>query len=77
MAKYEKELKIAGLAPAWRCTVCGFVFYGENPLRGCPKHHSPSGEFIPEKNMCCSPGKGNHLTFSSSMPAPTGQEIRA
>jgi rubredoxin len=49
MAEYEKELKIAGSAPAWKCTVCGFVFHWENPPRGCPKCHSPSGEFIPER----------------------------
>jgi multimeric flavodoxin WrbA len=33
----------------WKCTVCGFVFTGEKPPKGCPNCHSPSGEFIHEK----------------------------
>jgi multimeric flavodoxin WrbA len=33
----------------WKCTVCGFIFTGENPPKGCPNCHSPSGEFIHEK----------------------------
>ena len=32
--------------PEWRCAVCGFVFSGERPPRGCPVCHSPSPEFI-------------------------------
>lgn len=36
----------AGTAVAWRCTVCGFVFSGEKPPKGCPVCHSPSPEFI-------------------------------
>jgi len=35
---------------AWRCTVCGFVFTGEKPPKGCPVCHSPSFEFIPVKD---------------------------
>lgn len=31
---------------AWRCAVCGFVFTGENPPKGCPVCHSQSHEFI-------------------------------
>ncbi len=33
-------------APEWRCAVCGFVFRGERPPKGCPVCHSPSGEFV-------------------------------
>ena len=33
---------------SWRCTVCGFVFTGEMPPKGCPVCHSPSHEFIQE-----------------------------
>jgi multimeric flavodoxin WrbA len=36
-------------AITWKCTVCGFIFAGEKPPRGCPNCHSPSGEFIHEK----------------------------
>lgn len=32
----------------WKCTVCGFLFSGIKPPKGCPNCHSPSGEFIPE-----------------------------
>lgn len=32
---------------AWRCSVCGFVFEGEKPPKGCPVCHSPSPEFAP------------------------------
>lgn len=32
----------------WRCAVCGFVFEGEKPPKGCPVCHSPSGEFLPD-----------------------------
>jgi len=35
---------------SWRCTVCGFVFTGEKPPKGCPVCHSPSFEFIPVKD---------------------------
>jgi multimeric flavodoxin WrbA len=31
----------------WRCAVCGFIFTGEKPPRGCPKCHSSSREFLP------------------------------
>ncbi|MBN1166861.1 MAG: NAD(P)H-dependent oxidoreductase [Methanospirillaceae archaeon] len=31
--------------PSWRCTVCGFVFFGKKPPKGCPRCHSPSREF--------------------------------
>jgi multimeric flavodoxin WrbA len=34
----------------WRCAVCGFVFTGEKPPKGCPVCHSPSNEFIPKKD---------------------------
>ena len=30
---------------SWRCTVCGFIFEGEKPPKGCPVCHSPSPEF--------------------------------
>jgi len=30
----------------WRCAVCGFVFEGEKPPKGCPVCHSPSPEFL-------------------------------
>ena len=32
----------------WRCAVCGFVFEGEKPPKGCPVCHSPSTEFLQE-----------------------------
>jgi len=31
---------------SWRCAVCGFIFEGEKPPKGCPVCHSPSPEFI-------------------------------
>lgn len=31
----------------WRCTVCGFLFAGDRPPRGCPVCHSPAAEFLP------------------------------
>jgi len=39
----------------WKCTVCGFLFTGERPPKGCPHCHSPSGEFIPfhERPVTC------------------------
>jgi multimeric flavodoxin WrbA/rubredoxin len=39
----------------WKCTVCGFLFTGEKPPKGCPHCHSPSGEFIPvhDKPITC------------------------
>lgn len=37
---------VQGAATTWRCTVCGFLFTGERPPRGCPNCHSPSGEFV-------------------------------
>jgi multimeric flavodoxin WrbA len=33
----------------WECTVCGFIFGGEKPPKGCPKCHSSSREFLPVK----------------------------
>jgi multimeric flavodoxin WrbA len=35
-----------GQTISWRCTVCGFVFTGDKPPKGCPVCHSPSNEFI-------------------------------
>jgi len=35
----------------WRCTVCGFVFTGEKPPKGCPVCHSPAHEFIPQREQ--------------------------
>ena len=35
----------------WRCTVCGFVFTGEKPPKGCPVCHSPAHEFILQKEQ--------------------------
>lgn len=43
-----EETKNHGPIVTWKCTVCGFIFSGERPPRGCPNCHSPSGEFIPE-----------------------------
>ncbi|OPX64885.1 MULTISPECIES: NAD(P)H-dependent oxidoreductase [unclassified Methanoregula] len=40
----------------WRCAVCGFIFTGEKPPKGCPVCHSPSSEFIPDT-------AGEHLTY--------------
>ena len=31
----------------WKCTVCGFIFHGGSPPKGCPRCHSPSREFVP------------------------------
>jgi multimeric flavodoxin WrbA len=33
----------------WRCAVCGFIFEGEKPPKGCPVCHSPSHEFVEEE----------------------------
>ena len=49
MITSDEETKTQSSAMTWKCTVCGFVFRGKNPPRGCPNCHSPSGEFIPEK----------------------------
>jgi multimeric flavodoxin WrbA/rubredoxin len=49
MISSDEETKTQSLATTWKCTVCGFVFRGEQPPRGCPNCHSPSGEFIQEK----------------------------
>jgi multimeric flavodoxin WrbA len=35
----------------WKCTVCGFIFTGEKPPKGCPNCHSPSGEFIHDREL--------------------------
>lgn len=35
--------------PKWICAVCGFVFTGESPPKGCPRCGSPSREFVPWK----------------------------
>jgi len=49
--KTEKtRLVEPGLNIPWRCPVCGFVFTGEKAPKGCPVCHSPSHEFIPEKD---------------------------
>jgi multimeric flavodoxin WrbA len=45
----NEETKTQRSAMTWKCTVCGFVFTGEKPPKGCPNCHSPSGEFIHEK----------------------------
>lgn len=31
----------------WKCAVCGFLFSGEKPPRGCPRCGSPGAEFLP------------------------------
>ncbi len=41
--------KIAEGNSSWRCVVCGFVFHGTQPPKGCPRCHSPSREFIREE----------------------------
>lgn len=46
----EISEKSAERVISWKCTVCGFVFQGEKPPKGCPVCHSPSHEFIMEKN---------------------------
>lgn len=33
----------------WRCTVCGFLFKGEHPPKGCPRCGSLSSEFLTEE----------------------------
>lgn len=40
-----------GTITAWRCTVCGFLFRGEKPPKGCPVCHSPAHEFIIDKEQ--------------------------
>jgi multimeric flavodoxin WrbA len=44
----------------WRCSVCGFIFTGRNPPKGCPKCGSPSREFVPakEKEQLTFDGRG-------------------
>lgn len=37
---------VPGPKARWRCAVCGFVFEGEKPPKGCPVCHSPSPEFV-------------------------------
>ena len=49
MRSPDNDTKTQGAVVTWKCTVCGFVFAGERPPRGCPHCHSPSGEFIHEK----------------------------
>jgi multimeric flavodoxin WrbA len=49
MASPDAERKDQGPVVTWKCTVCGFVYSGEKPPKGCPKCHSPSGEFMHEK----------------------------
>ena len=46
----EKTEETAHTVLSWKCTVCGFVFHGEKPPKGCPVCHSPSHEFIVEKD---------------------------
>jgi rubrerythrin len=46
---------------SWRCTVCGFVYTGEKPPKGCPVCHSPSHEFIQETTGPGSPMMASHL----------------
>ncbi len=31
----------------WRCTVCGFLYSGDKPPKGCPRCGSPGAEFRP------------------------------
>ncbi len=33
----------------WRCTVCGYVFEGENPPAECPVCHVPASKFVEVK----------------------------
>jgi multimeric flavodoxin WrbA/rubredoxin len=35
-----------GTEKRWKCAVCGFVYHGETPPKGCPKCGSPSKEFV-------------------------------
>jgi multimeric flavodoxin WrbA len=49
MERSDAETKTPGTVVTWKCTVCGFVFTGEKPPKGCPNCHSPSGEFMHEK----------------------------
>lgn len=39
----------ADIKTPWKCRVCGFVFTGLKPPKGCPVCHSPSHEFMAEK----------------------------
>lgn len=48
MISGEKTGEDSDLNISWKCTVCGFVFSGQKPPKGCPNCHSPSGEFIRE-----------------------------
>ncbi len=32
---------------AWKCTVCGYVYNGDNPPEECPQCSSSAGEFVP------------------------------
>lgn len=42
------QTPVPGPKVRWRCAVCGFVFEGEKPPKGCPVCHSPSAEFLPD-----------------------------
>lgn len=43
----EKTTTLEGQVIPWKCTVCGFIFNGPAPPRGCPRCTSSSGEFLP------------------------------
>ena len=43
LPEVEKSNKVK---MSWKCTVCGFIISKEQPPKGCPNCHSPSGEFI-------------------------------
>ena len=30
----------------WRCTVCGYIYEGENPPEECPTCHVPASKFV-------------------------------
>jgi len=46
-AEEERDPPVGNATAAgWRCSVCGFIFFGERPPKGCPVCHSPSPEFV-------------------------------
>jgi multimeric flavodoxin WrbA len=49
MSESSNQKDAMNAETTWRCSVCGFIFTGRNPPKGCPKCGSPSREFIPAK----------------------------
>ena len=47
----------------WRCTVCGYIFEGQNPPEACPQCKAPASKFEEVKedgNMVWAAEPGRH-----------------